>query len=1249
MAIQYTPAQRTAIQYGRGNLLLSAAAGSGKTATLTGRILHLLESGEASLPEMLIVTYTRAAAAELRERIGSGILEAAKKNTGRKMAENLAAVGNAEISTIHSFLYRNLRPYFASLGLSPDFSIGDEAVMESLRQEAMRDTLDDFFDRSAGEGIGADFIALADALSGARDAASLDKTLLSMAARITAAGKTPAVLLTYADAIEEGAKNGFFTMPQSEPIKKRLLLLTDHTAKGTVYCLNAFRDTPKVMEKYGESAEELLAYCAYLEKTAAENNYTALRTALQDFSLTKLKNLPAKDATDASVLFKDIRDTCKKEIAKLADRYFSSPEEVLADTLLRTADLLRSASVVLDGYFAAYRMKKYNRSLLDYNDLESFALNLFLDENGNPTSAAKEVGRKYKYIFIDEYQDTNRVQDAIFRAISDHSTRFMVGDIKQSVYRFRGAEPSVFSHYRDIWDTVAPDGEPDGAFAPDEGRCLFMSENFRCDETVVDFVNLVSDVLFTSGGIPYTKEDALVFGKSGGGNVPAEICLIEKNRPDEEENPETVDPEAEYVAKRIADMLGQESIDGVRPIVPGDIAILLRSPDTSAGEYRTALAKRGIPVTLQNTPLLFTSPAVLLVLCLLHTADNPLSDIYTAGLMHSPLFGFTTEDLVRLQRFGGEVPLYVRVKMAVLPEEEWAFPTDAEEEPDEADGMFAGEEDETGLEADWGTAAEEPAEEKTEEALPDELLEKCRRFLAAVDALRTGARGMRADRFLDTVYREYALYELPEILENAAEQGNLQALYEIARRYESGTFGGIAGFLQYIEELKGKEKEKMPEADGGAVTILSIHRSKGLEYPVVFLCECAKKRNTRDEEGDILYDADLGFGMRLPDPGGLVRCGTALRSGIGEKIRRDGIEEEMRVLYVALTRARNRLIITAKMKDAEGALETYRQYGELVTPWRIVDGSSYIDWILTAVHHHGFSPCYTIRTVDYRTGEETHAETDAGAKETADSSALTEKLRQNCDFVYPYAYLANIPAKLTVSGLYPTILDEEDTPDETPLSRILDPRDTGETAEQKEKPIPLPRFMTGMTDTVTPADRGTATHVFLQFADLGALKENGAEAELTRLTESHYITQEMAENVYTDQIEKFRQSELFRRMCSAGEIYREFRFNAAMDASRFTGSGELAEKLTADGIKLTVQGVVDCVFRDERGYLVLVDYKTDHPYREEYHNPALADERFRNRHGEQLRYYKEICEKMFGEEIGETIIYSTALAREILV
>jgi len=1246
MAIQYTSAQKTAICYGRGNLLLSAAAGSGKTATLTGRILHLLENGEAVLGEMLIVTYTRAAAAELRERIGARITEAAKKDNSRKMAQHLAAVSGAEISTIHSFLYRNLRPHFASLGLSPDFSIGDEAVMESLRQEAMRDTLDDFFDSAAENDRGADFITLADTLSGAKDASSLDKTLLTMANHITAAGNTPAVLLRYAEAAESGANAGFFTMPQSEPVKKRLLLLTDHIEKSCLYCMNAFCETPVVLEKYGEAAEGLLEYCDFLEKAVETNDYTAVRNALRDFTLLPLKRLSSKDATEASELFKDIREQCKKEIAKLTEKYFASPEEILAETLLRTALLLRTASAVLDAYFTAYRTKKYSHSLLDYNDLESFALTLFLDENGNPTDAAQEVGRKYKYIFIDEYQDTNRVQDAIFRALSGNAPRFMVGDIKQSIYRFRGAEPAVFSRYRDTWETICPDTAETPAFSPDDGRCLFMSENFRCDKTVVDFVNLVSDALFPNGGIPYTAEDALVFGKGGDTCVPAEICLVEKPLLTDEEPETDTNPEAEYVAARIAEMLAQDSIDGVRPIAPGDIAILLRSPDTGAGEYRAALAKRGIPVTLQNTSLLFTSPAVLLVLCLLHTADNPLSDIYTAGAMHSPLFGFTTDDLVRLHRFGGDVPLYAAVKMAVLPVEEWAFPGEPEEDAETDTKMFTEE-------PDAGIEMEQDAQEGYVD-LPEALLQRCHRFLTAVDTLRDAARGMRANRFLDMIYREYALYDLPEVAENAAEQGNLQALYDLARRYESGSFGGIAGFLQYIEELKNREREKSPEEAGGAVTILSIHRSKGLEYPVVFLCECAKKRNTRDEEGDILYDADLGFGMRLPDPGGLVRCGTALRSGIGEKIRREGIEEEMRILYVALTRAKNRLIVTAKTKDAEAELEEYRRIAELVTPWRIADASSYMDWILTAVFRHGCSSCYVLKTV---TGWHTAAETSAPVGGTAmevQDMGLLEKLRNNCNFMYPYAHLTKIPAKLTVSRLYPTILDEEGNAEDTPLSRILDTLLEGEKTdipaeEQPEASIPLPRFMTGMTDTVTPADRGTATHVFLQFADFPQLRDNGVDAELERLTEACYITPKMAENVYKGQLEKFRESALFRRMCNAQEIWREFRFNTAMAAAKFTGDPVLAEKLRADDIRLTIQGVVDCVFRDTDGHLVLVDYKTDHPYGEEFRNPALADDRLRQRHGDQLRYYCEICSQMFGESITETIIYSTALAREIPV
>jgi len=1287
--MQYTPAQQCAIAFPDENLLLSAAAGSGKTATLTARILALLEGEKARLSQMLIVTYTRAAAAELRERIGKKITEAAKSTGSRKMARHLTDLPGADISTIHAFLYRTLRPSFAALGLSPDFTIGDEAVIDTLRQDAMRDTLDDFF--AAGD---ADFLALADTLAGTRDALSLDRTLLHIYASITAAGQEPVVLHQYAEELKNA--DDFFAMPQSEPIRRRLLRSVSHYRQVIFSLRTEF--TEAVAEKYGETADGLLEWLSRAETEIRTGSYREIREILASYEPIPLKRLKPADATPESDAFKAAREEWKTELSRFRNRFFADPEELVTRSLERTAALLETCSRVLNAYAQAFRQRKHARSLLDYNDLETLALRLFLDEEGNPTREAEEVGSRYRYIFVDEYQDTNRVQDAIFRALGRHVPRFMVGDSKQSIYRFRGAEPSVFAEYRDTWpvyDTdsagggreTGPDAEQgtagDTPFSPEKGHCLFMSENFRCDKPVVDFVNLVSDFLFPHSRMPYTGEDALVFGKGEGTEAPAEVVLIEKSGgeeddPDRPEKRETADergdgtetdPEAEYVADRIAAMLGgaEKAPDG-QPLTPDDIAILLRSPDTGAAPFRDALARRGIPVRLQNTERLFTSPVILLTVCLAHVADNPLHDIPTAGAMHSPLFGFGTHDLVTLRGWSravlrqkynweGDMPLYYIVRMAV--EEDWDFAPLPEETETVANATECAEDIEE-MSTPWDT--ELPAEEETEvlPELPPELVEKCRIFFRGAEELRQMAHGMRADRFLDELYRRYALFDLPEIAASPVEKNNLLALYDLARRYESGQFGGVGGFLTYAEELQEKERERGTADALPAVTILSIHKSKGLEFPVVFVSACSKKRNTRDEEGDILYDPDLGFGMRLPDEGGHARCGTALRSAIAEKKRLDAVEEEMRVVYVALTRARNRLIITGKTGSCSEFLESCRRDAVFATDHSVTGNTTYLRWILTAALRHGPDPCWRLLTV---TEQDAAASVSAVAAEPEQQESGEEKrsaaqweelLADNLDFRYAWDHLAGVPAKLTVSRLHGAVLDEEDGADGLTWDGAAASFDGTEDAADTEEmppaiPMPRPRFMDGAPSAVTAADRGTATHLFLQFADFAALREHGVRAELTRLTEQHFLSDQTAGLVYIPQLERFRESELFARMCVSPLCRREFRFNVPMEAWRFTKDPVLAARLREEGAQLIVQGVVDCVFRDTDGGLTLVDYKTDRPLQEEYENPALADIRFARRHSRQLGYYREICSAMFAEKIAKTVIYSTALAREIPV
>lgn len=1260
--INYTPAQDAAIHWHGGNLLLSAAAGSGKTATLTGRILWLLEQEDVSIREMCIVTYTRAAAAELRERIAARLRERVRETGSRRLMGQLAELGSAEISTIHAFLYRNLRPMFPSLGLSPDFVIGDEAIMAELRADAMAEIVDECFDQeNENRPDGLDFVTLADTLSAARDMQSLDKTLLAIHGALRSAGRSPTDLSQYAAALDNGDTGAdFFSMAQSSMIRERLSAAVGHFRSAISDVRMAF--TPEVEAKYGPSAEAFLDWMVRIE--AAMDSYTGVRDALSDDRLPRLATIQSKNATEASIRFRALRDEGKKAFAALRNSLFVFAPEAIRDTCARTAGLLRSLEAVLTAFDERYQMKKRAKGLLDYEDLERFALSLYLDANGAPTAAAAEVAKRYRYIFIDEYQDTNDVQDAIFRAISGNARRFLVGDVKQSIYRFRGADPAVFSRYRDRWTVLSPVEAAkipeDTPFSPDDGASIFMSENFRCDRPVIELVNLVSALLFPHGAIPYTDDDALVMGKIESRDEAAEICLIEQTgkTPSESDGEEAEDdtapsdeedPEAAYVADRIREYLINGLSDGT-PVTPGDIAILLRSPELSGEKYRAALTSRHIPVTTPNADPLFLSPAVLLALCMAYTADNPLRDIYVAGALHSPLFGLTTMELSCIHKsvHGTEIPLYIAIEAAVWPEK---------------------------------YAADEQVTETDRTALPPETIDKLRRFCEALPELRGWSRDLTADQFFERLFTVYRFYELPEIAGDPIEARNLQSFYELSRRHGSG---GIGSFLQITETLQNNARQENDAVSG--VTLTSIHKSKGLEYPIVFVPECAKKRNARDENAEILFDPALGFGLRLPDPGGYVRCNTILRAAIAEKKRMESVAEEMRVFYVALTRAKTKLICTAKVKDPEAFLDKYRTEAAYPTKYRITTSDTYIEWLLLAAFSDLPSRLREIRIVAGVGSAEAAAETtgtDPGndGMATDDTEALSDAENPAGQFPYPTPEYASIPAKVSVSALHPGVVDEwlarggaahatdpADTENDTaaeektaeteentqittataedvPTSGLYDTEDV--LAKAIRSHTPLPCFLTGLGDIRTPADRGTATHMFLQFTDLTLLWENGVDAELKRLVDAHYLTQTAAAAVYRGQLMRFRESELFDRMRASRAIWREFRFNASMDAARFTNNPVLRDKLAADGITLTVQGVVDCVFREPDGSLTLVDYKTDRASADDRANPAAFAEKLRLRHRNQLTYYHEICEAMFGEPITRTVLYATSAGCEI--
>ena len=680
----------------------------------------------------------------------------------------------------------------------------------------------------------------------------------------------------------------------------------------------------------------------------------------------------------------------------------------------------------------------------------------------------------------------------------------------------------------------------------------------------------------------------------------------------------------------------------------GDAAILMRS-GKNAEVYRAALERRGIPAVMKTTRSLGSYPSVMLLTCLLNMVDNPLRDIYTAGALRSPVFSVDVAGLIAIREAAGDMPLYTGVERLA-------------EDPESA------------------------------------LAEKCRQVREWLHRQRTVARGMASDSYTEFLLRDTDFFALDGIRENGAERDAIYRFTAAVRSRErvSGG-GGLSGLTEELPDmLKAMEDTGTVRRDD-AVSIMTIHASKGLEFPVCFLCECAKKRNTEDEQRSVLFDPALGFGMTLPDPGGLARCDTFLRQAIGSKIAREAVNEEMRMLYVAMTRARDQLIVTGRTTNADKLFSESAIQAQAADAYRAEAAGSYLRWILEALEAH---PAEHVRVTVHRAAgaeeeqsasdgvsgpaeaEEVSASDDPGMQAVSgeegalteeDADRLAEMLRERFAFRYRNV-LGRIPSKLTVSRLHPEILDEDGggltvSLDESaegisdsvrtasePVGPVMAeeiPLEDGapEDGEREENPHQTtraprrPAFMTGGPQT-TGADRGSATHVFLQFVQYRNLRDNGVEAETERLVREKFLSREAAGLIYRWQLERFRESALMDALLRSPMVKREFRFNALLPAERFTRDPDYAALLRDNGATVTVQGVVDCVYRDpDGGGLVLVDYKTDALGAEERKNPALAAEKLLNRHRNQLSYYREICAAMFEEPVARTVIYSTVLGR----
>jgi len=1171
MAEKLTPQQEMAVLNRGGRLLVSAAAGSGKTKVLVDRLMsYLLDPVQpADLDDFLIITYTKAAAAELRGKIADKLSQAMAEHPENKhLQKQMQRLYLAKISTVHSFCGDVLREYAYLVDLPADFRVADENECAQLRIQAMDKVLDEAYDRSDDP----DFRAFVDTQGLGRDDRLVPEILMKVydSARCHL---DPEQWLR--DCVSNSRLQG--VSDASETLWGRYLMqeLQDYLQlqiDALSNCADAAVRTD-TMEKPAALLRETVAQLRHLRDSATWTD-VVLRKDIDYGRMTFSKKCPDLDLVDR---IKAVRSACKAGLEKRL-KAFSDPNEVVLSDMEDSAAAIRGIVKLVEAFGQAYDRAKRSRRILDFGDLEHKMLDLLLGKSrSGPTAAAMEIGRRFREIMVDEYQDSNAVQDEIFSALTRHRKNcFMVGDVKQSIYQFRLADPTIFLKKYAAYAN-AEEAEPG------EGRKVMLSCNFRSGGGVLASVNDVFENCMSPkvGGLKYGPEESLRVG----GDVPhvplgepeVELWAI----PVEES---TYHEEAAFVAQRVAELLDgthfvREGREQLRPIKPEDIAILLRSPGSMGGYFQDALMAQGIRCSTGGGEDLLQTREVAVFRAILQIISNPRQDIPLLAALASPVFSVTADELAQMRGHHRKGSLY--------------------------DGVLH---------------SENP---------------KIQKFLKDLSLWRREARLHSLAQLMESILNLTRMDSIFAVMDGGeARKVNIQTFYQLAVDFEKTGRRDLEQFLDHLTALEEKGLVAASEQSrAGTVTIMSIHKSKGLEFPVVFVCGLSRQFNRESTRAQVLCDQCLGLGLGAVDHRNRVRYPSIAKRAIASKITSDSLSEEMRVLYVALTRARDRLIMTYASQTLEKdvtelALRMDMGDRELLTG----DVVSMGEWVLMAALRRteaGELFALGARPRETKPGEPAWLIKIAQAPDMDEPEVLEElpvqqarepipDLGEGLTFRYPHIAATQAPSKQTATQRKGREKDAE-AEENTPKSK--------ETVRSWRKPADREKFLQGK-------DVGNATHAFMQYVryeNCGDL--SSVQGELERLVRENYITETQGKCVDCDQIHSFFSSQLGKKLRMSKEVLREFKFSILEDGS-FYGP-EL------EGEQILFQGVVDCALVEEDG-ITVIDFKTDYVTEETLLQKA-------EHYTPQVKAYASALERIFQKPIKESVLYFFRMSRFVSV
>lgn len=1141
-----------------GNLLVSAAAGSGKTKVLVERLMEYLKDTGTHLDNFLIITYTKAAAAELRGKIAARLTEAiAEHPNDRHLQRQMQRLFLAKISTVHGFCADVVREYAQQMNLGGDFRVADENECAEIRERVLKDVLDKAY---AEVHHNADFRAFVDTQGLGRD----DRLVADIVLKVYDSAMCHPDPEQWLEKCLRDCEVEDMT-DASETVWGRYLM--EEFFSYLDLCIEAMTRNVEMAEAEdpgSKAAQNLKVTLVDLQSLRACSGWNALASH-RDVDYGRLTFAKAFDSMTKERI-KASREACKKGIESRLVWFTDDSAQVLSD-LSQSAAASRGLIALVRRFRAAFDKAKRSRRCVDFSDLEHLVLDLLWrrDMEGNrvPTAAAAELGSRFREIMVDEYQDSNEVQDSIFRAISgNRGNCFMVGDVKQSIYQFRLADPGIFLEKYNRYTPVAE-------AAAGEGRKVLLSANFRSGPEVIEAVNHVfrSCMCARVGGLEYGADEALNEGlpRKPLPNAAVELHCIQVRQ-------ETYAEEASYVAQRIRQMLDTgepvRDKDGLRPVRPDDIVILLRSPGSVGAAFQQALEHQGIRCATGGGTDLLKAQEIQVLRSILQTISNPRQDIPLLAALASPVFGFTADELAALRGGHKKCAVYDAMRL------------------DENPRSVA--------------------------------------FLQLLAALR------REARMYDIAHLIQKIFELTRMdsiygarSDGEVRRANLQAFYQLAADYENGSHRDLEQFLEYLELQAEKGLKVAGESTAGAVTIMSIHKSKGLEFPVVFLSNLSRKFNAESQRAHVMCHKELGLGLSVADSEKRVRYATVSKRAIVAKTAAESLSEEMRVLYVAMTRPQDRLIMTyADRKMDEKLRKLALQMGDGRNERLIREVPCPGDWVLLAALSRRESrsllddealrcQCCVDSAHPWQITFGQAPETVVtGAAVAAEPQTLpdgaAERLKTALAFRYEHRAATMAPSKQTATQRKGRVKDRE-------------------AAEHAEEPSEFKRSWRrpGFMEP-RGKDYGNAMHAAMQYIHFDRCgTARGVEQELDRLCQAGFLKAEQRNVLSAKTIAKFFETPLGRRLLAGTPYIREFKFSILDDGRNFQPGLE--------GEQVLLQGVVDCALLEADG-ITVIDFKTDRVTPETA--PAVA-ERYRM----QVNTYADALRRIYGKPIKKACLY----------